>query len=426
MRISNTVALSLLAIPVLGTWCAAQTPVHIEKVVSNPADINHPGVVTIQDFPDPFKTGFDTMWNQNRDQMNKIVTGLLAFGNDHHFFPKGYTLYNQKSLIGSGGKLTDSLDGANLMLTYFVPGNYLEFTSTVPANNLGKDLDPRFSVTYDMTLKITIPIASALTGLQASNAAATISNISKPDSHNFTGDLGLTVASIVSFLGGPDVAAQLTSGLNNRSFMITQQVQAVLGTVNSPLQQLSQQGFTMLTASVATASHTLMLRTAPAMATIRTTVNTAGCSASQAVTGTSARVKYFDTVAKSKLVGRTRSYALTILSDARMIPIHIDILRTELSADREAQQKNGQTGRAAAGEAFVAGSSVIRSLDLIYDRYSGNISGSVNGSVGREMNAGSNTLNGPNLVLTVTDDGPKPTNGKVDSQTVKNKVRRVP
>ena len=313
--------------------CHAQSGVVIEKVSSNLQDIDHPNISDVQDFPGVLKSGFDTAWSRNLAQINEMIQGIVAYGNDNHFFPNGYTLYNQKSLVGSSGTLSPTIAGQNLVLNYIVTNNYLEFTTTVPENKLGKDFDPRFSFTYDMTLKITIPISSAAQGLQVSSAIAAVSNVSKPDSHNFTGDQVLEAAWIVKLFQGPDFAGQLGAGFNNRTFPITSQIQQMFGQINTPLQQLSQQGYTGLSGRIeGSASPAIEKRVAPPAATkqnviVRITDSALVDPKNRSLIHSYAKVKFFNAQYTQDSSGRNSTFARTMLADVRTVPIHVDIVR---------------------------------------------------------------------------------------------------
>lgn len=380
----------------------------VQKTRSNPSNVDSLTNIQVQDFPSVFQDGIDGPWRQNKPRIDQIICDVIAWGNDHGKFPKGCTLYHQKSSVATAGAVQASFDGSSIVLTYLVSSNYVEFTTTVPGNIIGAGADPRFSLTYDLALAMHIPIESAAQGLHLQSAQATILHVSNPDSHNFTGDLGVLSGAVVKFFGGPDFANLLQNKLNNSSFDITAQMQQIIGKVNSPLAQLGQQGFTQLSMPAAPVSRALVLRALPPPALVSVRVDTEDADQTpidKRVNRTYAQVKFFNGPPSTHPNGTAGTFTRKMLSDVVNVPIHVDIVRETRGLTQPGTKTQGGAPNSPGRPTYATSTTVLQSLDLLYDRATGRISGAMNGSLsGRMALAGSSV----NTTIIVSDTGTKP------------------
>lgn len=387
----------------------------VEKTTTNPQDIDHPGLSNVADLPTLFQDALNKTWLSNKPKIDQAICDGIAYGNQHGFFPKGYTLYHQKSSVATSGTPQVQLVGSNIVVGYLVPHNYLETTTTVPANVVGSGADPRFSFTYDLTVSLTIPLADVARGLQVVTATATISNVSAPDSHNFTADLGVSVAAIIKAFGGPDFAAQFQKSLNGTQVPLTRQFQQQLTPVNSSLQQLARQGYALLSPVVDTAQHLLVLRTAFAENPVRLTLIRLNDQVEvdpkyRNLIRTYAKVRFFGKEVVGKPDGPTVAFARNIPPDVRTVPIHIDIQR-----DVRLEVFGSGATRKVEPEGVTGG--IVRSIDLTYDRSSGRITGAFEGALGADIGVLADRIQGVTFTIKLTDNGPKPPSRLKDRPT---------
>jgi hypothetical protein len=409
----TSVTLGLLATSLLVAAPASRAQsllpgVAIEKAITNPQDLDHPGIINVLDDPSLFKLSFDNAWAGHKAQVDQGICDAIASGNKQGVFPKGFTLYHQKSSVATTGTLQVQLAGnSELVLTYVVQHNYLEFTTTVPGNSFGAGLDPRFSFTYDLTMKVTLPIASMTRGLQVASATVTLSNVSKPDSHNFTADQANSVAAIIKAFGGPDFLAQFQQAIDGTQFSLKQQIQQALGQVNAPLQQLAQQGYTALSALPDIHTHRLTLRASVPETPMKLVVSQLTDRVKvdpkySNLIHTFARVRFYNTEVIGQAAGATSAFTRLVPADVRTVPIHIDI-------QRDVHVVITGTGASTDIEPQGVPSGVMRSVDLTYDRTTGRITAPGTSPLGMAVVVLADRNKGVSFVATIDDNGPKPT-----------------
>lgn len=149
---------------------------------------------------------------------------------------RGQTLYDIDCKLDPNAAITVESAGANaLRLTFAIRGSSIAATSTVP-DPLGREFDPRFSLTLDATLRIALAVqADPNQTLRATQAQFKLGN-AKIDSHNASGDVLKFVADdLIPFLGGPNFKTLAENAVNSVSFNLATQFNGALAPVNAKL-----------------------------------------------------------------------------------------------------------------------------------------------------------------------------------------------
>jgi len=158
----------------------------------------------------------DTGWDKDTTACDSIKSSIGAAGANN-----GQTLYDISCSMSTSGQqlsIKDEFAGDAFELDYFVPGNYLEMTSTQP--KFGKWADPRFSVTYDLDLILTMrlngpsqPWAQSK-WITVSAVRTKVSN-AKADTHGAIADGISDFTSMMKvILGGDSFKEQIQQGIN--------------------------------------------------------------------------------------------------------------------------------------------------------------------------------------------------------------------
>ncbi len=160
---------------------------------------------------------------------------------------KGQTLYDITCSMASSDKTTlrikDELANGDVQLEYYVPGNYLEFTSTQPTV-AGKWADPRFSVTYDLDLVAKL-VVNGPPGLTADSATVYVRN-SNIDSHGVVADVVLDFAKALKATLGTDFKGMGEAAINSQKVSFKGLLQKQLDQVNALLKGFASQGYTQM------------------------------------------------------------------------------------------------------------------------------------------------------------------------------------
>jgi hypothetical protein len=137
------------------------------------------------DFPTIFKSTFDTQW-QNVVNGQQLIYGqtiqqmvaslvqkqaqtknVIAYKISESFAPKG----------SYAGNYDAWADPYTLKMQYFLPNNTLDFTTTTNSG-WGTYADPKFHITYDLTIKVDLTFPSSLWAPRVdSSASAVINNV---------------------------------------------------------------------------------------------------------------------------------------------------------------------------------------------------------------------------------------------------------
>jgi hypothetical protein len=134
--------------------------------------------------------------------------------------------------------------GDSLQLVASAPGNWESFYATTP-DGIPGDLDPKFTVNYDVTFTLTIDLPSTLDGstpLRVTELDPAILNVSL-DSHNLTGDL---VEAVAKTFGYGQNFHPANYGLADSMKSVRAAVNAALSTLTTALGSAPKQGYTLV------------------------------------------------------------------------------------------------------------------------------------------------------------------------------------
>ena len=134
--------------------------------------------------------------------------------------------------------------GDSLQLIASAPGNWESFYATTP-DGIPGDLDPKFTVNYDVAFTLTIHLPSTLDGstkLAVTELDPAILNVSL-DSHNLTGDL---VEAVAKTFGYGQYFHPANYGLGGSMNSVKATVNAALATLTTALGSAPKQGFTLV------------------------------------------------------------------------------------------------------------------------------------------------------------------------------------
>ncbi len=218
-------------------WAGPPAGVQIVKHNWDPAKPDQPGkTVTVLDKPNLLGDVVEQGWTGAKGRLEQGLMKILGKGD---LIAKGITLYDIKIGLAASPELQLDTSGNPIKLTVALKGNSIEATSTTPTA-LGKYADPRFSITFDVTVQLELAVPTVTQPLHMKHAIATISNVSKPDSHNFAADVISVVDTIVGFFGGPDFLKLAAESANGRSFDFTNEINNGVASVLPFLPQLPQ------------------------------------------------------------------------------------------------------------------------------------------------------------------------------------------
>jgi hypothetical protein len=237
------------------------------QVTTSVWDGTHPAdgpVTATTNFPGLVLTALNTAFNgQKATICSKIKAGLTAANGMGQGFTAHPDTSGPNAFICSLGAAPTSLDvrmqGGAFVIAYTITGNLLELTTTQPTV-LGSGADPRFSVNFDATLTVTIPIPSSTGPLAAQSVIGSISN-AHVNSQNLSAGILKVLGSVINFFGGPNYQAMAQSALNSASVNLTSQANALLAPLN--LSQLAGKGFTQITGTLTSTNGIALLLSKP-------------------------------------------------------------------------------------------------------------------------------------------------------------------
>jgi|GEM_PF-3155970 len=218
------------------------------QVTKSAWDYTHPAnnpVNTVTNYAGLALSAMNGAFNGNKAAVCSAIKAKLTSANG---MGKGFTAHPNNFVCNPGtppSSLDVSFSGGAFVIVYTITGNYLELTTTTPTV-FGSYGDPRFSVLFNSTLTVTIPVPTQTAPLTVKSVIGSISG-AHLDSHNLPADLIQDLASVVAFFGGPNFQAMAQNALDSQSINLTSNVNTALGQLN--LGQVSTQGFSQLLGS---------------------------------------------------------------------------------------------------------------------------------------------------------------------------------
>ena len=229
------------------------------QVIKSAWDYTQPAsnpVSTVTNYAGLALSAMNGAFNNNKAAVCNAIKAKLTSANG---MGQGFTAH-PNNFVCNPGTPPSSLDvrfsGGAFVIVYTITGNYLELTTTTPTV-FGSYGDPRFSVLFNSTLTVTIPVPTQTAPLAVKSVIGSISS-AHLDSHNLPADLIQDLASVVAFFGGPNFQALAQNALDAQSINLTGYVNTALGELK--LGDVSTQGFSQLLGSMTGgASNTMAL-----------------------------------------------------------------------------------------------------------------------------------------------------------------------
>jgi len=199
-------------------------------------------ITTVTNYSGLALSAMNGAFNSNKAAVCNAIKAKLTSANG---MGQGFTAHPNNFVCTPGtppSSLDVSFSGDAFVVVYTITGNYLELTTTTPTV-FGSYGDPRFSVLFNSTLTVTIPVPTQTAPLAVKSAIASVSS-AHLDSHNLPADLIADLASVVAFFGGPNFQALAQNTLDAQSINLTGYVNTALGQLK--LGDVSTQGFSQL------------------------------------------------------------------------------------------------------------------------------------------------------------------------------------
>ena len=237
----------VIASPSGGTIQVTKSAWDYTQPASNPVN-------TVTNYTGLALSAMNGAFNGNKAAVCSAIKAKLTSANG---MGKGFTAHPNNFVCNPGtppSSLDVSFSGGAFVIVYTITGNYLELTTTTPPV-FGSYGDPRFSVLFNSTLTVTIPVPTQTAPLTVKSVIGSISG-AHLDSHNLPADLIQDLASVVAFFGGPNFQAMAQNALDSQSIDLTSRVNTALGQLN--LGQVSTQGFSQLLGSMTSGGTTAM------------------------------------------------------------------------------------------------------------------------------------------------------------------------
>jgi hypothetical protein len=207
------------------------------------------------------KTRRDKACDQIKDQTAKSIKSAIN-QNTHDF----------RCNLQAAGELRAKIEGNNLLFSYLIRNNSVEFKVTTPClvslgplgcsvTSLGADEDPKFTVSFDSDLVIDIVVppdisvrTSDTSGKIVIKSAIVHAGNAKIDSGNFSGDILKGVNSLINTVGVPlGVSGYFAPAERRINNMAQDQTAAMVGkfaALSSGLDNAMKYGFTKLNARI--------------------------------------------------------------------------------------------------------------------------------------------------------------------------------
>lgn len=243
---SGVLALLLILGVALGAQAQNRAPVSVDLINARGESLGFNG-------NDLLRIALDSAWNQMIPEQQREIEAQIDQGVKAAI---GFGTRDPRCRLNSRGTVQIQSTGpTSFNLKYFVNGNSADFYVTTP-DGVPRELDPHFSVGFDLTLDVTIALVG--TRLQATQAKVYVSN-AKVDSQNFIGDLFKDFNTLIRFFGGTGFFAPAERGINNHTRDITDKMNRSLDGLNDALAGYVRQGYSALKAlldSAASSIHT--------------------------------------------------------------------------------------------------------------------------------------------------------------------------
>jgi hypothetical protein len=205
------------------------------RVVVQDWDYRNPDVVgghVLVDDPDIVSRSVQKAWDAARG----VVCAQLKAKMGASKAAAGQTLYDIDCQLDPNAGFTVQSAGSNMLRAVFtIKGNSITASSTVP-DPLGKEFDPRFSLTLDASLAVVLAVqADPAHTLKATSAKFTLGSASV-DSHNAPADVAKFIADdLIPFFGGPNFKRMAEDAVNGVSLNLAGLFDAQLPQVNAML-----------------------------------------------------------------------------------------------------------------------------------------------------------------------------------------------
>jgi hypothetical protein len=223
-------ATAIATMPVAALAAPSGGDVRITLSAWNPATPTAAPVATTSTFPALLLTAFNGAFTSQAPTICAAVKAQLTAANG---MGSGFTAHPQNFVCNPGSTPSSvalSMQGNAYTIAYTITGNYLELTTTTPTA-LGAYADPRFSVTFNMTLNVTMPVPSTSAPLAVNSMTVTFSQ-GQVDSHNLAADVVKALAGVVAFFDGPNFQYEAQKAIDSASVNLTSTANAALAKIN--------------------------------------------------------------------------------------------------------------------------------------------------------------------------------------------------
>jgi hypothetical protein len=163
-------------------------------------------------------------WRVARPGLDRAIEDYMPQINPS--LPTKVSVYQQQSRLSEKADVSARAEGDNIVLLLTVRGNVLFFKTTQPTP-LGRWADPKFSVDYDVQVKVTIPRPVNGQRPRVSSVLVEVSNV-KSDSQNAAADVVKAANEVSKFLGGPDFKRRLEQSLSGKRPVMTDTINSLL------------------------------------------------------------------------------------------------------------------------------------------------------------------------------------------------------
>ncbi len=217
----------------------AATPVGV-RVLAQEWDPRKPEAQTVRtlvDEPDIVSRALAEGWRNARDPICARLKAELGKPG----IAKGQSLYNIDCRLAKDANFTVESASANVLHARLaLPGSSVTATSTVP-DPLPRSLDPRFSLTLDATLTVTLQVQPDPNNtLRATQIRLALAG-ARIDSHNASGDaIKFVVDDLIPFFGGPNFLRMAEKAVNDVSQDVAPKFNTAMAPVNGRLRGPSE------------------------------------------------------------------------------------------------------------------------------------------------------------------------------------------
>lgn len=163
--------------------------------------------------------------------------------------------------LAESGELRARTTGSNLDLKYVTRGNVVTFWVTTPdvcvtiplvgevCAGAPRELDPKFTITFDTELRIRVPVEGTPRPLEAGEAVVLVRN-AYMDSNNVTGDLAAGVDGLIRAWGGTGFFRDAEEEFNAERDDKRDDVNGSLSLFDAPLESAARAGYQRMRATL--------------------------------------------------------------------------------------------------------------------------------------------------------------------------------